>query len=78
MEKLEESKKVLALVRNNSEFQSVEFLVDHLEVEWLIEQVEKVGKLEKENQWLYGKLNIISDVIEQGRKELNANVPKGV
>lgn len=33
---------------------------------------EHMEKLKKENQWLYEKLNIISDVIEEARN----NVPK--
>lgn len=32
--------------------------------------LEKAEKLHQENQWLFGKLNIISDVIEKGREEL--------
>jgi hypothetical protein len=29
-----------------------------------------IKQLEEENSWLYGKLNQISDVIEQGRNEV--------
>lgn len=42
-------------------------IVDILEVLQLAE--EKIGKLHSEKQRLYGKLNIISDVIEKGREE---------
>ncbi|MGJ0846520.1 hypothetical protein ACR77J_07520 [Tissierella praeacuta] len=30
----------------------------------------RIDELEQENQWLYGKLNIIGDIIEEGRKEI--------
>jgi hypothetical protein len=43
-------------------------IVDILEVLQLAE--EKIEKFHNENQWLYGKLNIISDVIEKGRDEI--------
>lgn len=31
--------------------------------------LEKAENLHEENQWLYGKLNIISDAIEKGRED---------
>lgn len=31
--------------------------------------IEELEKVQKENQWLYGKLNSIGDIIEKGRKE---------
>lgn len=43
-------------------------IVDILGVLQLVE--EKIEKLNNENQWLYGKLNIISDTIEKGREEI--------
>ena len=42
-------------------------IVDILQVLQLTE--EKIEKLHNENQWLYGKLNTINDVIEKGREE---------
>lgn len=30
----------------------------------------RIDKLEKENQLLYGQLNMIGDIIEEGRKEV--------
>jgi hypothetical protein len=39
-----------------------------------IEALEKeVQSLNIENEWLYGKLNIIHDVLEEGRKEVVNN-----
>lgn len=35
-----------------------------------LELLEKAEKLHAENLWLYGKLNIISDVLDEGREEL--------
>lgn len=29
----------------------------------------EIERLEKENMWLYGKLNMISEIIEKGRNE---------
>lgn len=43
--------------------------VEH-EIDWLIEQAERAQKLKNENLWLYGRLNMISDIIEKGRKEM--------
>lgn len=34
------------------------------------EKLERYEKVHQENQWLYGKLNIISDTIEESRKEV--------
>ncbi|MCK2000809.1 hypothetical protein MZM54_05325 [[Brevibacterium] frigoritolerans] len=44
-------------------------IVDILEVLQLAE--DKIENLHNENQWLYGKLNIISDVIEKVREEIS-------
>jgi DNA polymerase II large subunit len=39
-------------------------------VEDRFEKLERYNKVHQENQWLYGKLNIISDTIEESRKEV--------
>lgn len=45
------------------------------DIEWLIrtieEQEKEIKELTGDNNWLYGRLNLISDVIEQGRIEKN-------
>lgn len=46
--------------------------LDSADAHWLID---KVRELEKETLWLYGKLNQISDVIENGRKESTIFIP---
>lgn len=43
-------------------------IVEVLEVLQLAE--ERIEKLKNENQWLYGKLNTISDVIEKSRNDM--------
>jgi hypothetical protein len=43
--------------------------IHEFQIEWLIAQAEKVEELKQENQWLYSKLNMISEVIEKGREE---------
>ncbi|MGE7545043.1 hypothetical protein [Sporosarcina newyorkensis] len=42
----------------------------HNDMIFLIQQAERAQELENENQWLYGRLNMISDIIEKGRKEM--------
>ncbi|MED1863394.1 hypothetical protein P4V41_07990 [Fictibacillus nanhaiensis] len=32
--------------------------------------INHIKHLEKENSWLYGRLNLISDIIENGRNEV--------
>lgn len=60
-EKLEEIKDKVSLLKNSSELQPHEFLVDILHLDWLIQQAEekiqleeRVEELEKENKWLDG------------------------
>jgi hypothetical protein len=43
-------------------------IVEILEVLQLTEEV--IEKLKRENEWLYGKLNNISEIIENGRREV--------
>ena len=57
---LEDYKKIAYFTEGEKEVHRVHFL----------ELLEKAEKLHEENQWLYGKLNIISDVIDKGREEL--------
>lgn len=45
---------------------------DEIEVlarESVTQAIDLLEKLEEENQWLYGKLNMISDIVERGRTE---------
>ena len=45
---------------------------NEITLDTFFELLEKAENIHEENQWLFGKLNIISDVIEKGREELNA------
>lgn len=45
---------------------------DEIEVlarESVTQAIDLLEKLEEENQWLYGKLNMISDIVERARTE---------
>lgn len=45
---------------------------DEIEVlarESVTQAIDLLEKLEEENQWLYGKLNMINDIVERGRTE---------
>ena len=48
MSELEEVKRVLHHVRNDTEFQPHEFLIDDLKVDWLIEQAGKFEDQQKQ------------------------------
>ena len=43
--------------------------VEVLARESVTQAIDLLEKLEEENQWLYGKLNMISDIVERGRTE---------
>ena len=43
--------------------------VEVLAKESVTQAIDLLEKLEEENQWLYGKLNMISDIVERGRTE---------
>jgi hypothetical protein len=44
---------------------------DHISLENYNQLLQLAEKLHAENQWLYEKLNIISETIEDGRNEVN-------
>lgn len=46
---------------------------NNISLDTFFKLLEKAENLHKENQWLYGKLNIISDVIENARNEVPRN-----
>lgn len=48
---------------------AIEIIQNH--VGWLIATAKGVPILERENRWAYGRLNMISDIIEKGRHEAN-------
>ena len=43
--------------------------VEVLAKESVTQAIDLLEKLEEENQWLYGKLNMISDIVERDRTE---------
>ena len=46
---------------------AIEIIQDH--VGWLVSIAKGAQALEQEKLWLYGRLNMISDIIERGRGE---------
>ncbi|KAB2334281.1 hypothetical protein [Bacillus mesophilum] len=62
-----------------NEFGNSEFMDIDAHTRWSLEAgrlLEEIRILLKENEWLYGKLNQISDVIEKGRDESTIFVPE--
>lgn len=61
---------------NEDKYEAAEEKVDELNI-WVDDKVllksviARARKLEKENQWLYGKLNQIDQIIQNGRGEIN-------
>lgn len=54
--------------RKKAEFQQYKG-ENEISLDAFLELLSKAEKLHEENQWLYGKLNKISNVIEKGRGE---------
>lgn len=58
----------LASIRENVE--AGRTICEPADIDWLIEQASLFQTLLEENQLLYGKLNMFSDILEEGREEI--------
>lgn len=74
MERLEEIEGLLnKYYASEDGFEQTELAMEIIQshVGWLISIAKGVSVLERENSWAYGRLNMISDIIEKARVEAN-------